>query len=79
MVSLWLASMVDSMSDDIDAVLVEALEVLRHYRTRVHVPTDSDDWCSVVSMVNRDAMNAADRLLAYAKRNRLLTPVDPYF
>lgn len=69
-----------SDSDDaIDLVLVEALEVLRHYRTRVHTPTDHEDWFSVRSMVNRDAMNAADKLLAYAKRNKLLTPIDPYF
>lgn len=61
-----------------DEALVAALEVLRHYRTRAHTPTDHDGWLAVRSLVSIDAVAAADRLLAYAKQQRLLTSIDPY-
>lgn len=61
-----------------DEALVAALEVLRHYRTRAHTPTDHDGWLAVRSLVSIDAVAAADRLMAYAKQQRLLTTIDPY-
>lgn len=64
--------------DETEAIIT-ALEVLRHYRTRAHVASDVEDWFYVASTVNRDAMAAADRVLAWAKQQRLMTPVDPYF
>lgn len=53
--------------DDME-LLLSVLEVLRHYRTRVHTPAeDQPDYLQVRTWVHQDAVAAADTLLRVAR------------
>lgn len=59
---------------DHNELLREALECLRHYRSRAHWPANEPGWQEVRSWVSDDAMNTTDAVLIAAKAEGLLAP-----
>lgn len=51
------------------AVLLDALDALAHYRTRVHLPADAG-YHQVATWVNDDALALTDQVLARTSRLR---------
>lgn len=68
-----------------DELLQLAVEALRHYRTRVHMPLDDtlprdqrDTYYQVRTAVSVDAMQAADTVLKQANELGLLPRTDRF-
>jgi len=48
-------------------LLADALDIVRHYRSRRHVPSEYDGWYTLVAEVDATIVALADRLLAEVK------------
>lgn len=59
-------------------LIIEAIAVLAHYRTRVHVPTEHSGYLQVATFVSERAANAADQIIRVARQTGLLTTTDTY-